>query len=70
MYFCNRARAQLELNKNQECIEDCTKALELEPENVKVIYRYAKALVNQGKVVEAMSLIDKVKKANLGGGAN
>ena len=44
VYYANRANAFLEVGRQNECIEDCNKAIEIEPTFVKAYFRKAKAL--------------------------
>jgi len=43
VYYANRANAYLELFNNEECINDCNKAISIEPTYSKSYYRKAKA---------------------------
>ena len=54
VYYANRANAYLELFKNEECINDCNMAIQIDPSYSKSYYRKAKALVNQQKLTDAM----------------
>ena len=44
VYYANRAYAWLELQKYEECIQDCDSAIEIDPNYWKSFYRKAKAL--------------------------
>jgi tetratricopeptide (TPR) repeat protein len=57
--YANRANAYLEAGMNKECIEDCQKVLEMEPTFAKAYYRWARALVNQEKLQEALEVLDR-----------
>ena len=46
VYFANRANAYLEKGMDQNCIDDCKKALEIDDKFVKAFYRMAKAYFN------------------------
>ena len=50
IYFANRANGYLETNKYQLCIEDCDKALQIEPNFLKSFYRKAKALMFEDRL--------------------
>ncbi|KAJ1555300.1 TOM (translocase of outer membrane) complex component [Cladochytrium tenue] len=54
IYFANRAACYANLGKNEDVIEDCTKALELDPRYVKAIYRRAQAYTLTEKLEEAL----------------
>jgi len=46
VYFANRANAQLELGRFEECIIDCDKSIEIDPAYIKAYFRKCKALLN------------------------
>eukprot|EP01064_Diplonema_japonicum_P038955 TRINITY_DN9639_c1_g2_i1.p1 TRINITY_DN9639_c1_g2~~TRINITY_DN9639_c1_g2_i1.p1 ORF type:complete len:422 (+),score=159.79 TRINITY_DN9639_c1_g2_i1:48-1313(+) len=58
--YTNLAAAQLFENKNTECIEICTKALDIDGGNVKALVRRAKALNSLDKWPECRKDLDKV----------
>ncbi|XP_078488527.1 protein unc-45 homolog B [Ciona intestinalis] len=47
--FKNRAACYLKLEKYKECTEDCTKALEISPSDVKALFRRIKSLEKLGE---------------------
>ncbi|MES1907115.1 MAG: hypothetical protein MHM6MM_000295 [Cercozoa sp. M6MM] len=53
--FGNRAQVQLNLDQYAEAIADCAEALELDPTNVKAVYRRGLALEKQGFLAKAMA---------------
>jgi tetratricopeptide (TPR) repeat protein len=57
IYFANRANAELELSLFEECILDCNQAIHIEPTFIKSYFRKAKALINQGNLIEAMETL-------------
>ena len=54
VYFANRANAYLEKGMNQNCIDDCKKALEIDAKFVKAYYRMAKAYFNLSMSKDAL----------------
>ena len=56
-YYANRANAWLELGENQQCIEDCTMALKIDPKHTKSYYRKAVALFNLGNLEEVKKTV-------------
>lgn len=57
IYYANRANAYLELEKFEECIEDCVKAIEIDKSFSKSYYRQAKALINLQRLTEALEVL-------------
>ncbi|KAG0177103.1 hypothetical protein DFQ29_005239 [Apophysomyces sp. BC1021] len=53
VYFLNRAMANLKLNKFLEVERDCTQGLQLQPQNVKALWRRGIALRELGRTEEA-----------------
>ncbi|AJQ01309.1 AIC_G0003390.mRNA.1.CDS.1 [Saccharomyces cerevisiae] len=53
--YANRAACELELKNYRRCIEDCSKALTINPKNVKCYYRTSKAFFQLNKLEEAKS---------------
>ncbi|KAL8399584.1 hypothetical protein RB594_000108 [Gaeumannomyces avenae] len=51
--YVNRAACHLELRNNRSCTLDCGAALQLNPRNIKALYRSARALARLDKVLEA-----------------
>ena len=54
VYFANRANAYLEKGMDQNCIDDCKKALEIDAKFVKAYYRMAKAYFNLSMSKDAL----------------
>ncbi|KAJ2723802.1 TOM (translocase of outer membrane) complex component [Coemansia sp. Benny D115] len=54
VFYSNRAACYAADNKNEQVIEDCTSALELEPRYVKALMRRAQALENMGKFRDSL----------------
>lgn len=52
-FYKNRAAAYLKLEKYEQVVRDCNKALELEPNEPKAMYRRAQANENLGRFEEA-----------------
>ncbi|CAG9311003.1 unnamed protein product [Blepharisma stoltei] len=64
----NRALAYLKLDCNKEVIKDCEKVLEVDPGNVKSLYRLAKAEGNTGLFKNAakhMKMVTEIEPSNL-----
>ena len=59
VFYANRANAYLEAGMNTECIEDCQKAQQMVPSFAKAYYRWARALVNQEKLQDALEVLDR-----------
>ena len=59
VYFANRAYAQLELNRFEECINDCDNAIDIDPTYWKSYYRQARALYGLYSMKEALEVIEK-----------
>ncbi|CAI4055689.1 HSP70/90 family co-chaperone CNS1 SKDI_02G2650 [Saccharomyces kudriavzevii IFO 1802] len=53
--FANKAACELELKNYRRCIEDCSKALSINPKNTKCYYRTSKAFFQLNKLEEAKS---------------
>ncbi|KAI9033862.1 hypothetical protein CLU79DRAFT_725900 [Phycomyces nitens] len=53
VYFVNRAMAYLKLNNYLEAERDCTRGLQLQPRNVKALWRRGTALRELGRLEEA-----------------
>merc|ERR1712154_584105 len=60
----NTALCKLKLKQFTDCIESCVKALELEPENVKAIYRRGQAHAYNGNNPSALVDLKKAKELN------
>lgn len=58
-YFSNRALAYLRLKKFKECIEDCLKALHLNPENLKALTHISKSYIVFGDLYQASNYLLK-----------
>ncbi|KAI9251218.1 hypothetical protein BY458DRAFT_559494 [Sporodiniella umbellata] len=54
----NRAACNLELQNFGRVLSDCSKCLEINPRNVKALYRSAKALASLDRLVEAIDCCD------------
>src|SRR4051812_19729511 len=54
VYYTNRAHAYLKLRKFKSCVEDCNKALELDPRTWKAYLRRADARYLQGNFADAI----------------
>lgn len=66
--YANRAMCELELKNYRRCINDCKKALNLNPKNVKCYFRIAKAFLALEKLEESLEAIEfgiKVDSSNL-----
>lgn len=53
VYFVNRAMAHLKTNSFLEAEKDCTRGIQLQPKNVKALWRRGIALRELGRVIEA-----------------
>ncbi|CAI1921957.1 HSP70/90 co-chaperone [Saccharomyces pastorianus] len=53
--FANRAACELELKNYRKCVEDCGKALTINPKNIKCYYRISKSFFQLSKLEEAKS---------------
>ncbi|KAG2236146.1 hypothetical protein BDF21DRAFT_459475 [Thamnidium elegans] len=76
VYFVNRAMAYLKINRFLEAEKDCTRGIQLQPKNVKALWRRGIALRELGRINEARrdfetglsiepnnkSLLDELKK--------
>jgi histone-lysine N-methyltransferase SETD3 len=58
VFYANRANCFLETEQYEECIQDCNKAIGIEPTFPKAFFRKAKALFYQQKVQEAVETIN------------
>ncbi|KAI8082578.1 uncharacterized protein B0P05DRAFT_537577 [Gilbertella persicaria] len=59
VYFVNRAMAYLKINSFLEAEKDCTRGLELQPKNVKALWRRGIALRELGRIEEARKDFEK-----------
>ncbi|KAI9216172.1 hypothetical protein BC828DRAFT_409729 [Blastocladiella britannica] len=70
VFWCNRAACYANLNDSPKVIDDCTKALELDPTYVKALHRRAIAFELQGRMRDAlndfttMTILDGYKNPN------
>ncbi|XP_055078439.1 FKBP prolyl isomerase 16 isoform X3 [Periophthalmus magnuspinnatus] len=58
----NLAMAQLKLEQNEEALKTCDEALQLDPHNVKALFRSGKLLSDKGQYKEAMELLKRALK--------
>uniref|UniRef100_A0A1I8A328 E3 ubiquitin-protein ligase CHIP n=1 Tax=Steinernema glaseri TaxID=37863 RepID=A0A1I8A328_9BILA len=58
-YFTNRALCYLRLKKWDRAMDDCRKAMELDPKNVKANYYYGKACVHSHNYDEAIKVLTR-----------
>jgi tetratricopeptide (TPR) repeat protein len=56
--LANRAACNLELKNYGRVLNDCSKCLEINPQNVKALYRSARALFALDKLVETIDCCD------------
>lgn len=61
--YNNRAQAEIKLQRWSSALEDCEKALELEPGNIKALLRRATTYKHQNKFLEAVDDLRKVLQA-------
>ncbi|XP_031214725.1 sperm-associated antigen 1 [Mastomys coucha] len=61
--YNNRAQAEIKLQRWSSALEDCEKALELEPGNIKALLRRATVYKHQNKLQEAVDDLRKVLQA-------
>lgn len=60
IFYCNRAAAKIKLDYTETAIEDCTKALELNPDYIKAYIRRAKLYEKVDKLDESLADFKKV----------
>lgn len=60
--YSNRAACYLRLNKYEEAIKDCTRAIELEPNYVKAIMRRANAAFHLGRWKQSAEDFQRIQK--------
>ncbi|XP_064647220.1 dnaJ homolog subfamily C member 7-like [Lineus longissimus] len=60
--YCNRATACSKVNRNDQAIEDCSKAIELDDKYLKAYLRRAKCYMDSEKYEEAVRDYEKVHK--------
>ncbi|KEG13232.1 putative TPR-repeat protein [Trypanosoma grayi] len=58
--YGNRSSAYFMAQRYNDCISDCMKAIELEPENVKTYTRAAKAAAVMGDLARAVGIMDTI----------
>jgi len=63
-YYGNRSAALLMLKKFDEALDNCKKAIELDPAFIKGYIRGAKCQVQQGKIREAQMVLDDCLRTN------
>ncbi|KAG8348131.1 putative TPR-repeat-containing chaperone protein DNAJ [Trypanosoma vivax] len=56
----NRSSAYFMAQRYNECIADCMKVVEMEPKNVKILLRAAKAAAFMGDLSRAVSIMDSI----------
>lgn len=56
--YANRAACELEIKNYRRCINDCKRALQLNPKNIKCYYRIAKAFTALERLDEALESIE------------
>lgn len=61
--YNNRAQAEIKLQRWSSALEDCEKALELEPGNIKALLRRATTYKHKNKFLEAVDDLRKVLQA-------
>ncbi|XP_055903443.1 tetratricopeptide repeat protein 1 [Eupeodes corollae] len=64
--YANRAAAKIKLDSKNAAIDDCTKALELNPDYVRALLRRAKLFEDTGKLDEALEDYNKVLELDKG----
>ena len=60
--YCNRATVNSKLRQNDNCIADCTKAIELDPAYLKAYLRRAKTYMETEQYEEAVRDYEKITK--------
>lgn len=60
--YCNRATVNSKLNRNEDCIADCTKAIELDAAYLKAYLRRAKCYMDTEQYEEAVRDYEKITK--------
>jgi DnaJ homolog subfamily C member 7 len=60
-YLSNRAAAYMSDGRNEAALEDCTRALDLDPSNAKILHRLARIYVNLGRPDEAMITYGRIQ---------
>jgi tetratricopeptide (TPR) repeat protein len=58
VFYSNRSACLLELGRNEEAVQDCTRALELDDKYLKAIMRRARAHENLDQLEEALADMD------------
>ena len=59
VYLSNRAAAHMAAHQYINALEDCERALELDPSNVKIQYRLARILTSLGRPSEALNVLSR-----------
>lgn len=60
IYYCNRAAAKMQLNYTETAVEDCTKAIQLNPNYMKAYLRRAKLFETLDKLDESLNDFKKI----------
>jgi len=60
--YCNRALVNSKLKKYEECVDDCTKAIQLDPTYIKAYLRRAKCYMDMEQYEEAVRDYEKLTK--------
>lgn len=58
-YFSNRALAYLRLKEYKNCISDCLKSLNLNPDNIKALMHISKCYIMYGDLNQALNYLSK-----------
>lgn len=62
IYYSNRAAASMYLNNYDDAINDCKKALEIDPTFIRALTRLAKAYIYENKYVDAEECLERAKR--------
>ena len=64
VYYSNRAQAYLHMRMYSQALDDCQKAIEMEPEFEKPYYRKAKALLGLIRFEESYEALEIARKVD------
>lgn len=65
-YFCNRALSRIKLRKFEEAVEDCTRALQIDPVSIKALLRRGHSHLEMGSLGKAVKDFDSVQRLEPG----
>lgn len=63
VYLSNRAAAYMSAGRYEDALEDCKRAIELDPGNIKILLRLARIYTNLGQPEDALATFSRIQPA-------